>query len=77
MKCVICKTGETAPSETTVTLEKSGKIVVFRGVPAEVCTTCGEAYVSELTTRVLYDSMNNGIASSETLSLQDFETVRA
>lgn len=77
MKCVICKTGETAPSETTVTLEKGGKIVVFRGVPAEVCTTCGEAYVSEMTTRVLYETMINGDESDEPVSLRDYASVSA
>ena len=77
MKCVICKTGETAPSETTVTLEKSGKIVVFRGVPAEVCTTCGEAYVGEMTTRVLYESMADAGESDEPVSLKDYASVSA
>ncbi len=47
MKCVICKSGDTRPGKTAVTLERGGMVLVYRGVPAEVCTNCGEAYVGE------------------------------
>jgi YgiT-type zinc finger domain-containing protein len=54
MKCVICKHGTTQPSVTTVTLEPGNLTLVMRGVPAQVCTNCGEAYVNEeVTTRLL------------------------
>ena len=45
MKCVICKKGETKKGKATVTLDKDGATLVFRGVPARVCTNCGEEYV--------------------------------
>ena len=47
MKCVICKHGDTESSTTTLTLEREGAVVVFKEVPAQVCTNCGEAYVDE------------------------------
>lgn len=47
MECVICKHGETQPGKSTVTLERDGMTLVFKNVPAEVCTNCGEAYVGE------------------------------
>lgn len=47
MKCVICKTGETRPGQATVTLEKDGRVMVFKEVPADVCDNCGEYYLSE------------------------------
>ena len=47
MHCVICKHGETAPGETTVTLVRGDTTVVVKGVPAEVCDNCGEAYLDE------------------------------
>jgi len=47
MKCVICKKGETQPGKATVTLDKEGATLVFRGVPAEICANCGEEYVDE------------------------------
>ena len=53
MKCVICKQGETQPGTTTMTLERDATTVVFKHVPAEVCETCGEAYLDAATTRHL------------------------
>ena len=55
MKCVICKRGETEPGSTTITLEREPLTLVVKGVPAQVCSTCGEAYVDEDTTRKLLD----------------------
>jgi len=51
MKCVICKVGETRPGRTGVTLERGSTTRVFKGVPAEVCANCGEAYVAEEVSR--------------------------
>jgi YgiT-type zinc finger domain-containing protein len=45
MKCVVCKKGETKLGKATVTLDKDGTTLVFKGVPARVCTTCTEEYV--------------------------------
>ena len=54
MKCVICKTGETKPGKATVTLNHNGSTVVFKDVPAEICSTCGEDYTDqEVTERLL------------------------
>jgi len=50
MKCVICKNGETVKGKTTVTLEKSGSVVVIKGVSANICNNCGEYYLDEKTT---------------------------
>ena len=47
MKCVICKTGETAPGETTVTLQRGETVVVIKDVPAQICRECGEYYLDE------------------------------
>lgn len=53
MKCVICKHGETLPGTTTMTLERDTTIIVFKNVPADVCQTCGEAYLDTSTTKDL------------------------
>lgn len=47
MMCVICKHGHTFTGITTVTLERAGITLVFKGVPASICENCGEAYVGE------------------------------
>lgn len=53
MRCVICKQGETQVGTTTMTLEHEATTVVFKHVPAEICQTCGEAYLDAETTRHL------------------------
>lgn len=50
MICLICKHGETRPGTATVTLEREDTTLVIKGVPAQVCTNCGEEYVDEDTT---------------------------
>jgi YgiT-type zinc finger domain-containing protein len=47
LKCVICRNAETEHRTTTVTLERGALTLVLKGVPAQVCPDCGEAYVSE------------------------------
>lgn len=47
MKCVVCRQGKTASGYTTVTLERDTLTLVFKRVPAQVCSNCGEAYVDE------------------------------
>jgi len=47
MTCVLCKHGETRPGEVTVTLQRGVTTVILKGVPADVCTNCGEYYLSE------------------------------
>ena len=53
MMCVICKMGETHNGKVTVTLERNGATLIFKGVPAIVCLNCGEEFVDEKTTSVL------------------------
>ena len=54
MKCVICKTGEMAPGEVTVTLQRGGVVVVIKHVPARVCEDCGEYYLDESVAQRVY-----------------------
>ena len=46
MRCIVCKHGETEPGRVTLSVERQGAVVVIRDVPAEVCATCGEEYLS-------------------------------
>ena len=47
MKCVICREGQTAPGQATVTLQRNESTIIFKNVPAQVCANCGEYYLSE------------------------------
>lgn len=51
MRCVICRHGETAPGKATVVAERGVLTLVVKGVPAEVCTDCGEEYIDEAVVR--------------------------
>lgn len=54
MKCVVCKQGETTEGVATITLVRGDTTLVMKGVPAQICSNCGEEYVSEdVTSRVL------------------------
>ena len=46
MTCVICKQGQTALGTTRMAVERGATVLVVRGVPAQVCDNCGEAYLS-------------------------------
>ena len=57
MKCVICKSGETVDSKTTLTFDKEGSIIVFKDVPCLKCEQCGEIYLSEETSQQLLKNL--------------------
>ena len=73
MKCAICNYGETQPGFTTIVLEKNGTTLLFRQVPAQICDTCGEEYLSSDTNRTILErasaEMNRGV-SLELLNFQ-------
>ena len=65
MKCVICKNGETVKGHSLVTLSRDNSIIVFKNVPAEICSNCGEKYFSQEITKELLKTAeaakNNGV----------------
>jgi YgiT-type zinc finger domain-containing protein len=72
MKCVICKKGNTKLGKTTVTLDRDGSTLVFKDVPASVCTNCGEAYVDgEITARLL-DSAEKAVRSGIQVEIRQY-----
>ena len=72
MKCVICKAGETSPGKTAVTLERGEMTLVFKGVPAEVCRNCGEAYVEAALSRRLLESAEEAARSGVQVDVREF-----
>ncbi len=65
MKCFICKQEETHLGTATVTLTREQLTLVVKGVPAQVCDSCGEEYVgSEITSQLLKaaeDAASSGV----------------
>lgn len=77
MKCVVCKHGETKPGRTTVTLERNGAALVVRGVPAQVCENCGEAYVDEAVTRALLQAAREALHNGVQVDIREFAPASA
>jgi YgiT-type zinc finger domain-containing protein len=72
MKCVVCKVGSTNPGKTTVTLERDTMTLVFKGVPAQVCSNCGEAYVDEDITRQILLKAEEAARSGVQVDVRQF-----
>jgi len=53
MKCAICRNGITESGYTTVLLEKDDTTLVFKNVPAQICSNCGEEYISSEINRAI------------------------
>ncbi len=69
MKCVICKTGETAPGKVTATLERGSTALLVEDVPAQVCDPCGEYSLDEQTTQRLYEQAEKALGRNAELEV--------
>jgi YgiT-type zinc finger domain-containing protein len=56
MKCPVCRIGETRPEARTVPMESASRSIVLQNVPAQVCQSCGEAFVDEERARRVLES---------------------
>ena len=72
MKCVVCKQAETQPGKATVTLERDGVTVVFKGVPARVCPNCGEEYVNEEISRRLLQATEEAAQAGVQVDIREY-----
>jgi YgiT-type zinc finger domain-containing protein len=72
MKCMICKIGDTRPGKTTITLERDNMTLVFKGVPAEICGNCGEAYIDEQTTKQVLQKSEEAALSGVQVDVRHF-----
>jgi YgiT-type zinc finger domain-containing protein len=75
MRCVICKHGEIRPGRTTVTLERERMTLVIKGVPAEVCENCEEAYVDEETAAQLLKTAEKVAHAGVEVDVREYVTL--
>ena len=61
MKCAICKNGDTSLGFTTVTLQRGDTTIIIKQVPAEICENCGEYYLNDATTKIVFDLAEQSI----------------
>jgi len=62
MTCMLCRTADTEPGETTVVLERGSTTVIVKGVPARICANCGEPYVAESASEWLLEAAEAAVA---------------
>ena len=72
MKCVICKHGETRRGKATITLNRGETVLVFKGVPAEICENCGEYYLDEATTGLLLSKAERAVENGAEVDVLRF-----
>ena len=51
----MCPAGTLREDTTTITMERGGSTIVFKSVPADVCDTCGEAFLDEDVSADVYE----------------------
>ncbi len=73
MNCVVCKNGVLADGVATVTLVRDNTTLVFRQVPARVCTNCGEEYVDESTTSQLLSRAEDAVRGGVEVDVRSFK----
>ncbi len=72
VQCVICKYGETRRGKATVALTREETTVVIKGVPADVCTNCGEEYVDETTAARLLKAADDAVRAGIELAVREY-----
>jgi len=72
MKCMICRQGETQSGKATVTLERDGLTMVFKGVPASICDNCGEEYIDEQTTAQLLKTAEDAACDGVKVDIREY-----
>lgn len=72
MKCVICRQGETRPGTATLVLERDGRTVIVKHVPAQVCENCGEEYVDETAAAATLDSAERAVRDGAEVVIRDY-----
>ncbi|MFS8068648.1 MAG: type II toxin-antitoxin system MqsA family antitoxin [Byssovorax sp.] len=73
MRCIVCKHGETGPGVTTLSVDRAGHVIVIRSVPAEVCTTCGEEYLSAEVMKALETEVEQAERAGIEVAVRSFQ----
>lgn len=72
VKCVICHQGETRAGTATLVLERDGRTVIVKHVPARVCENCGEEYVDEAADAAALDSAERAVRDGADVVIREY-----
>ena len=70
IKCVIRHQGEAREGFATVTLERGQATLIFKRVPAQVCTNCGEEYIDDAVARHLLEHAEEALKAGVELDVR-------
>ncbi len=71
-RCVVCRGGHCAPGTTTQTMHRNRTTLVIQQVPADVCDSCGEAYLSGDVAKELLETFESAVSLGVILDVRDF-----
>jgi len=72
VRCPICREGELRPGRTSLLLERDGRTIVVRHVPALVCENCGEAFVAEPETAATLAHAERAVQDGVTVEVREY-----
>jgi len=72
MSCVICRNGTTQPGFATVTLQRNETTVILKQVPADVCDTCSEYYLSSEVAAQVLEKAESAVKSGAEVEILKF-----
>jgi len=67
-QCPMCPAGTLRRGTTTLTLERGEATIVFKDVPADVCDTCGEAFIDEDVSADVYEKAEAAVEAGARMS---------
>ena len=70
--CVVCRTGQRQPGETSHTMQRDQTTITVHHVPGEVCDNCGEAYLDGPTVDRLQQLLADAIRGGVRLAVVDY-----
>jgi YgiT-type zinc finger domain-containing protein len=73
--CIVCREGRTRPGTTSYTFERNGHTLVVNDVPADVCSSCGEAYLADLVAGHLLALAAEARTSTESFLIREYVAV--
>lgn len=73
-QCPMCPAGTLEEGTTTVTMEREGATIVFKEVPADVCATCGEAYLDEDVSERIYRQAEEAVEAGVEVDVRRYDS---
>ena len=69
----MCPAGTLQEGTTTLTMERGEATIVFKGVPADVCDACGEAFVEEEVSKDVYRQAKAAIEAGARFDVRHYK----